>query len=266
MKFATAILGTATAIAAPGVFEVEGTKFELTHVYARKAPNAFDKSKETLYILAVDRVLAPEVRVDEDAVRSLVWDKKLNGIELEIDGDSVSWMLKTSAAGGSVSGSRSPNPYKLQITPTRVKGRIEMDERESKHSKYYVAFDIDAAIERDVAPSAPSAADTAAAQGHAATKAYFTFQAALMKGDKATMMKLIDPEKAAMMNTPEFPQMIKFIQEMQAKNIKVLKVAEKGDSATLSVSGDAGKQTGTVTMERRNGQWIVMKESWKNAQ
>ena len=265
MKFATAILGTATAFAAPGVFEVEGTKFELTHVYARKAPKTFEKGKEALFILAVDRALAPDVRVDEDAVRGLVWDKQLNGIEIEIDGDSVSWRLKTSAAGGSVSGSRSPNPYSLQITPTRVKGRIEMNERESSHTKYYVAFDIDAAIERYLAPPAPSAADTAAAQGHAATKAYFAFQAALMKGDKATMMKLIDPEKAKMMDTPEFPAMIKFIQEMQAKNIKVLKVAEKGDTASLTVVGDAGKQTGTATMERRNGQWIVMKESWRNA-
>ena len=163
MKLATAVISSAAAIAAPGVFEVEGTKFELTHVYARKAPSTFEKSEESLYILAVDRALAPEVRTDESAVRELVWDKQLNGIELEFRGDSVSWMLKTSAAGGSVSGSRSPNPYKLQITATRVKGRIEMNERENSHAKYYVAFDIDAAIERFVEPPPPSAADTAAA-------------------------------------------------------------------------------------------------------
>jgi hypothetical protein len=215
--------------------------------------------------LAVDRALPLDVRTDESAVRGLVWDKQLNGVEFEFKGDSVSWMLKTSAAGGSVSGSRSPNPHKLQITPARVKGRIEMDERESNHTKYYIAFDVDAAIERFVEPPPPTAADTATAQGHAATKAYLTFQAALMKGDKVTMVKLIDPEKATMMDTPEFPQMIKFIQEMQAKNIKVLRVAEKGESAILTVTGSAGKQKGTVTMERRAGNWIVMKESWQDA-
>lgn len=265
MKLATAVLGTATAFAAPGIFEVEGKKFELTHVYARKAPSTFEKTEESLYILAVDRALSPEVRTDESAVRGLVWDDKLNGVEFEIKGESVSWMLKTSAARGSFSGSRSPNPYKLQITPARVKGRIEMDERASEHAKYYIAFDIDAAIERFVEPPAPTAADTAAAKKHPATAAYMTFQAALMKGDKAAMVKLIDPEKAKMMDTPEFPQMIKFIQEMQAKNIQVLRVIEKGDSATLTVTGSAGKQKGEVNMERRGGQWILMKESWRDA-
>jgi len=265
MKLATAVLGTATAIAATGIFEINDKKFELTHVYARKAPSTFEKKEESLYILAVDRALAPEVRTDENAVRGLVWDNKLNGIELEIKGDSVSWMLKTSAAGGSVSGSRSPNPHKLQFTPTRVKGRVEMNERESSHTKYFIAFDVDSAIERYVAPPAPTAADTAAAKKHPATSAYMTFQAALMKGDKATMVKLIDPEKAKMMDTPDFPQMLKFIQEMQAKNIQVLRVIEKGDSATLTVTGSAGKQTGEVAMERRGGQWIVMKESWQDS-
>jgi len=195
----------------------------------------------------------------------LVWDNKLNGVEIEIKGDSVSWMLKTSAAGGIVSGSRSPNPHKLQVTANRVKGRVEIDERENEHTKYFIAFDVDSAIERYVAPPAPTAADTAAAKKHPATAAYMTFQAALMKGDKATMTKLIDPEKAKMMDTPEFPQMIKFIQEMQAKNIQVLRVAENGDSATLTVTGSAGKQKGTVTMQRRDGQWILMKESWQHA-
>lgn len=265
MKLATAIIGSAVVIAAPGVFEIDGTKFELTHVYARKAPSTFEKGEESLYILAVDRALSADVRTDESAVRELVWDKQLNGVELEFKGDSVSWMLKTSAAGGSVSGSRSPNPYKLQITATRVKGHIEMNERENSHTKYYVAFDVDAAIERFVAPPPPTAADTAAAKNHPATKAYMEFQAALMKGDKATMVKIIDPEKAKMMDTPEFPQMIKFIQEMQAKNIQILRIAEKGDSATLTATGSAGKQKGTVTMERRNGQWILMKESWQDA-
>lgn len=256
----------ATAIAAPGVLEVEGNKFELTHVYARKAPSTFDKTTESIYVLAVDRELPAGVRVDPDAVRGMVWDNKLNGIEMEFKDDSVSWLLKTSAAGGSVSGSRSPNPYKLQTTPAHVTGRVEMDERASSFAQYFAAFDIDAAIERYVAPPAPSAADTAAAQDHAATKAYFEFQDALMKGDKDTMMKLVDPEKAAMMNTPEFPEMLSFIQDMQAKNIRVLHVVDGGDTATLTVAGDDGKQTGSAAMERRNGQWLVMNENWTGAE
>ena len=266
---AISALVTAALAAAPGTFTVEGSHFTLSHVYARKGPQTFDKQKESLFILAVDRELAPEVRVDPDQVRELMWSDKVNGVEVEFPGDGgASWLLKTGAVKASINGSRSPDPFKLTVTGERVKGRIEVDQSDSSVAKYRFSFDVDAVIERRVvvAEAEPTAADRAAAQKLASTKAYFALQQALAKGDKAAMMKLVDPEKAKMMDTPEFPQMLKVVQEMQPKNIQVLKATEKGDTAELIATGNGGKDRGKVTMERRNGAWLVMRENWSNVQ
>ena len=44
----------------------------------------------------------------------------------------------------------------------------------------------------------------------------------------------------------------------------MLRAAEKGDEAELAVSGNAGAEVGTVKMKKQSGNWLVMKESWKN--
>lgn len=247
-----------------GTLEVNGETINITNVYVRRAPGKFDKKKETVHVLAVDRELPLEVRTDPGAILGLQFDGKLRGIEFEFDGDSVNYSLRT-GPGGSLSGSRSPNPYPVTFTANRAKGSIKIDERENSSTKYYLDITFDCAIESAPVIAPPTAAETAAAQKHEATKAYLTFQAALIKGDKATMLKYIDPEKGKMMDTPDFPQMLKFIQEMQAKNIKVLKVTEAGEGATLLLTGDAGKQKGKATMGKLDGQWRLMKESWENA-
>jgi hypothetical protein len=129
-------------------------------------------------------------------------------------------------------------------------------------TSYYFEFPVDAAIEDKVAALPATPAEKTAAQNSAAAKAYKSYQIALIKGDKAALMKAVDPAKAATIDTPEFPQMIKMIQSMQPKNIDVLRAKEAGDTAELTVSGSAGKETGTVKMQKVNGVWLVMWESW----
>lgn len=249
----------AAALAQAGTLEVEGRKMEITHVYARKGPAKFEKGKETLQLLLADRELAFAVRTDPDAVRELMWNNQLNAMEFEFDGDTVHYSLRTSK--GNLSGSRSPNPFQLAITPTHVKGKLALEDE----GRYKLDAEVDAVIERAPVEAPPTAADAVAARKSEAAKAYFALQAALMRGDKAGMMKLVDPEKAKMMDTPEFPQMVKMVQSMQPKNIQVLKATETGEAAELIVSGDAGKQRGKVKMAKLDGQWRVMKESWSNA-
>ncbi|MBM3787597.1 MAG: hypothetical protein FJW30_24845 [Acidobacteria bacterium] len=263
LKAKSAVVAVALSVQA-GTLEVNGEKFTITNVYARKGPAKFDKKKETIQLIAVDRELPLEVRTDPSAISDLMFDGKLRAMEFEIDGDSVHYSLRT-GPGGTLSGSRSPNPFAMTITATRVKGKIQMEDRESTSTKYAIEVEFDSPIERAPVVAPPTAADTAAAQKSEATKAYQALQAALMKGDKATMMKIIDPEKAKMMDTPDFPEMLKFVQSMQAKNIKVLKATETAEAAELLVTGDAGKQKGKVALKKMDGQWRVMKESWTNA-
>jgi len=262
LLLATACL--TTAIAAPGKLVLDGKTYELSHVYARRSPNVFEPKKMTTYLLASDIELSAADRVDNDAIRELTWSGKMNAVEIELTDGGISWSILSSHSKMSMSGSKSPNPFALQVTADRIRGTVKMaaPEKLGDTSSYY-EFPVDAGMQKKVQAPAPTAADKVAAQSAASTKAYQAYLVVLMKGDKAGLMKAVDPAKGQMMDTPEFPEMLKFIQSVQPKNITVLRATEAGDKAELIVSGNAGSETGTVKMQKINGAWIVMKESWK---
>jgi hypothetical protein len=68
------------------------------------------------------------------------------------------------------------------------------------------------------------------------------------------------------MDRPEFKENLAFIQSMMPTDVKVLKATEEGDNAELMLSGkDSGEdRAGTVLMVKKNGKWLVEKESWKS--
>ncbi len=251
-------LAAAAALAADaGKLVVNGKSRALTHVYARKAAGV-------TAVIAVDRELDAATRTDPDALRSLAWDKKLNMVEIELNDGGISWVVRSQDYQGSLSGSQSPDPYKLTVAGGRVKGTVKMAEASKLgETEFYFEFPVDAAIEAKVEQPAPTAADKAAAGRAAATQAYLAYQKALMAGDKEGIKRAVDPAKAAHVDTPEFPQMIKFIQEMQPKKIEVLRAVEQGEDAELTLSGNGGADTGTVKLKRINGAWLIMRESWK---
>lgn len=251
-------------MAAPGKLVLDEKTYVISHVYARRGPDVFDAKKMTTYLLASDTELAAADRVDNDTIRDLSWSGKINAVEIELTDDGISWRILSNQAKMSMSGSRSPNPFALQVTPDRIRGTVKMSGPEKLgDTTYYFEFPVDAAIEKKQEVPPPTAADKVAARGSAAAKAYLAYLVVLMNGDKAGLMKAVDPAKAKMIDTPEFPEMIKFIQTMQPKNVEVLRAAEKGDTAELAVSGNGGSETGTVKMEKIQGSWVVMKESWK---
>jgi hypothetical protein len=260
-------LCASASLSAAGFLTVNGKTVQLTHVYAYTAPQTFDSAKQGTYILAADRELAPAVRTEPDAVRSLVWDKKLHAVELELTGDGASWMLKTSLTDMSISSSRSPNPFPIQIANGRVTGSVKLEKPSSIGDVTYdFAFDIDAPLEKQHVEPEPTAADRKAAATAASAKAYLEYQKVLAKGDIEKLLKMVDEEKAAQARKdPDFPKMLKFIQSMQPKGIVVLKAAETADAATLITEGkeDGVIMRGKVTMKKVNGDWRVEKESWK---
>ncbi len=260
-----ALLFSTILPAASGKLILDGKTFELTHVYARQGPSKFDEKIQMTYVLAADRELAADVRVDEETLRHMGWDGKLNSVEIGINDDGISWSIRSSQVKSSLSGSQSPDPYKLTIAGGRVRGMVKMEKPDTLgDTEYYFEFPVDAAIEVKAVRPPPAAKDKIAAQTSAAAMAYKTLQIAVRNGDKAGIMKGVDPEKAAQVDSPKFPQTLKMIQSIQPKNIEVLRATETGDTAELDVSGGGGKNTGTVKMQKRNGNWVVMRESWKS--
>lgn len=148
----------------------------------------------------------------------------------------------------SFSGSSSPSPFNLQTASNRVSGNLTLSEPVTLGDTTHRGR-------------------PAAAANSPVTKAYLAYVAALRKGDKDAILNAIDPEKAAMArNSPEWPQMLAMIQDMEPTDIVVQKSDITGDDAVLMVTGLNRKnlQTGKVTMMRLNDQWVVKKEAWKN--
>jgi hypothetical protein len=260
----TAFTFNAVLLAAPGKLIVDGKTVELTHVYARKAPAQFDPKTTSTYVVAADRELPGAVRVDEEALREMGWDGKLTYVEIELLENGIAWSIHAPHLKASLSGSQSPSPYKITVAGDRVRGLVKMGKPgKLGDSEYYFEFPVDAPIEVKAVLPPPTARDKVAAQNSAAAAAYKLFQTAIVKGDKAAIIRGVDPEKAAKVDTPEFPKILKVLQAMQPKDVEVVRAPETGDTAELDVIGGGGKDVGTVKMQRMNGSWVVMRESWR---
>jgi hypothetical protein len=267
LRFLSFLLLTASLLPAAGKLTINGKTIALTHAYARRAPDPFDAKKIVLYVLAVDRELAVNVRMEKDEIWSLSREGKLNGVEFELTPEGARWTLRTSLAPG-ISTSRSPNPFALQTANERVNGTLALAAAETLgDTTYQFEIAVDTAIEKPVVEPPPTAADRAAAASSPVTKAFLAYLAALRKGDKEAILSAVDPEKAAMAReSGEWPQILKMIQLMEPINIVVEKVTVTGDDAVLWAVGtrDGKPQTGKVTMMQRDKRWLVAKESWKN--
>jgi len=266
-RLALLLITCATVLPAAGKLIINGTTTNITHVYARRAPSTFDAKKTILYILAVDRELSSSLRVDKDEVWNLSLAGKLHGIEFELSDDRANWILRSKLAP-SRSGSRSPSPFNLQTANDRVKGNLTLSEPATLGDVTYT-FDIavDTEIEMPIVEPPPTEADLAAAANSPVAKAFLAYVAALRKGDKEAILNAIDPEKATMArNSPEWPQILAMIQDMEPAGIVVQKATITGDDAVLMVTGLDGKKpkAGKVTMMRLNNQWLIKKEAWKN--
>jgi hypothetical protein len=90
----------------------------------------------------------------------------------------------------------------------------------------------------------------------------------IQSGDRTTLQRVLIPENAKKMESPDFPKMIKVVQAMTPKQIKVWKLVESGAEATLTVSGiQDGKQVwGSVDLVNIDGKWLISRESWGGSQ
>ncbi len=96
--------------------------------------------------------------------------------------------------------------------------------------------------------------------------AYAEYLEAVQKEDLGALKKLFTKEQARHLDEPDAKQMVAMVKMMSATRIKVLKVAEKGETAELTVTGmqDGKVASGVVRMVREGGAWKVEKEEWKN--
>lgn len=242
---------------ASGTLTIGKDQFELKHAGAVKI-------KDGTRIVLADKPIPPDVLDDEAQVWDLK-DKGYHGLQIDIaeNRQNHTTFVISSTMPGTLTMSGTFHPERLSVfTAKRVEGSLEAQPEETAGT--VVGYQVKFAADIMPPEAAPTAVDQAAAVGKESTKAYLALVAAIHAGDKQKILDLAPPDKRAVIDTPQFPEMLKLVQAMTPTNIRVLKATETGDHAKLLASGsmDGAKQRGKIYLNRVNGKWTMVSESW----
>ncbi len=272
MLIAAAILPSALLAATPnasGSLQIQGKTIVMKYASAVQFPDWFDKTKMGTRLVVSDVPIPAAAMSETIDLMNLAQDGKMHAIQFEFgaSGNSVSMSILSDKVEGSLSGSSNFDAKSLKVyTPVRIEGAMVSGPKKM----FDMTYSYDVRFAADIAPrvvaAPPTAADTAAAAKAGSAQAYLAFTAALQSGNKAKMLELASPKVRQMMDQPDFVDKLSFVQAMTPKNIRVLKAEETGSDAKLTVSGVENGKTkhGTVTMQRLQGKWFMVKESWKS--
>lgn len=256
---------------ASGTLTIQGKTFPMKYAYAVQFPDWFDKSKMGTRLLVSDSPVPEALLQEETEIMSLAHQGKINALQFEIGADrsSISMSIWSNSLGGSISTSKNFDAQQVPVfTATRIEGALSIEPAKLGDTAYQYNVKFAAAIQPRAVAAPPTAADTAAAAKAPSTAAYLAWTAALKSGNKAKLLELASPDVRKMIDQPDFAEKLALVQSMAPTNLKVLKAAETGDEARLTVTGvrDGDSMTGTITMMRQAGKWLLIKESWKSGQ
>jgi hypothetical protein len=195
-------------------------------------------------------------------------DRKNQVVELNFREGGVNWFLTGKEMEGTLSMSRSPNPFPYQVMAGAIKGQIEekSDPGDKGRAPYEISVTYSAPLEKPSVETPLTPAETAAAQKHPATIAYLNLMDAIRKGDKARILAAAPEEQKSRIDSPDFPKMLELIQSMQPADVKVLRAVDQDGTATLTVTGmqDGKRVKGEITLKFEEGKWVMRSESWRN--
>jgi hypothetical protein len=256
---------------AEGTITVNGKTTKLSYAYARAVKGFFDKTKEDVVVVLTDVPLEGKALEDEFERIHMADAGKLHAFEITIDADGkpISTAFRDNGfKKASPSGLSSEDVFTKKVFDGKsVEGRYKSAKPHEFFGDTY-AFDVSFKADVVHAPKVvpPTAAETAAAQKNPATKVYTEYLNAVQKEDLAALKKVFTKEQAKHLDEPDAKKMVGMVKMMSATNIKVLKVAEKGDTADLTVTGmqDGNVAHGVVHMVKEGGAWKVQQEEWGN--
>jgi hypothetical protein len=256
---------------AEGTITVNGKATKLSYAYARAEPGFFDKTKEDVLVIVSDVPIDANVLEDQFERIKMADAGKLHAFEITIDaeGKPISTVFRHNGfKGPSPSGLSSADVFTKRTFDGKT---VDAAYKSAKQGEFFgntYAFDVSfkADITRKAKPVPPSSAETAAAVKSPQAKVYTDFLNAVQKEDLGAMRKLMSKEQGKNLDSPDAKKMVGLIKMMSATDIKVLKIAEKGDTADLTVSGkqDGKVVDGVVHMVKESGAWKVQREEWKN--
>ena len=256
---------------ASGTVTVNGKTTKVAYAYARAVKGFFDKTKEDVEVVLSDVPLDAAALEDQFERIKLADAGKLHAFEVTInaEGSPISTAFRHNGfKGPSPSGLSSADVFTKKVFDGKTVDGAYKSAKEHEFFGNTYGFDVafQAPITRAAKPVPPSAAETAAAQKSPQAKVYGEYLKAVQKEDLAGLKKVMSAEMVKQLDQPDAKEMLKLIKMMTAKDIQVLKVVEKGDTADLTVSGtqDSGPSNGVVHMVKEGGAWKLQREEWKN--
>ena len=249
---------------ASGTLTIGKDKFEMKYSAAALVADSSGKTKTKTRIVLTDKPVPEDLLDDEGQI----WDLKTrgyHGLQVDISQDKANYSLFAISATleGSFTKSGTFDARRLTVfTNQRAEGSLEA--APEAHGGTAIGYSVKFATKVAPLEAAPTPADTAAVAGKESAKAYLALVEAIRSGNKQKIIELGPPDRRAVIDTPQFPEMLKLVQQMTPRNIRVLKATENGDHAKLLARGLAeGKpQRGKIYMDRVNGKWIMARESW----
>jgi hypothetical protein len=249
-----------------GFIIVGSDRRELHCARAAEIPDDLDKSKTMIHVLLSESPISFIALFDSRALYDIRSEGKNQIVELNFRENGVNWFLTGHDMEGMFSLSRSPNPFPYEVKAGAIKGKVESksDTDAWPSRTYEISVTYAAPIEQHpVAGPEPAPGDALAAEKHPAVQAYLSLQEAIRAGNKAGILAAAPADRRARMDSPDFPQMLKMIQSMQPKEIRVLKAVDKDGEATLTLQ-DGQHRKGEATLRLEGGKWLMQSESWRN--
>ena len=191
---------------AQGTITVNGRTTKLSHAYARAVPGFFDKTKEDVVVILTDVPLEAKALEDEFERIHMADAGKLHAFEITLDADGKPISTSFRDDGfkkASPSGLSSSDVFtKKTFDGKTVSGSYKSDKQHEFFGDTY-AFDVSFQAEIARAPKVvpPTAAETAAAQKHPATRVYTDYLNAVQKEDLGALKKLFTKEQAKQLET-----------------------------------------------------------------
>jgi hypothetical protein len=269
LLLALALAGSLLGGTASGTLVVNGHAVELKYSYAITDT---DNGKPILRLIVTDAAMSEKDVRDKFGLFELKIAGKVNAVEVKIPDDDPSFNsygIWSKLSEGSISGSGNVDVFKPATrTKDRIEGAMTVPASKAGDTTYEFRFTAACEILKRIVEAKPTDADAAEAATKEQTKVYLSYLRAIQSGNRTTLQKVLIPENAKRTDSPDFPKMIKVVQAMTPKQIKVWKLVESEGEATLTVSGlEDGKQVwGSVELVNIDGKWLISKERWGGSQ
>ncbi len=253
---------------ARGRLMVDGKAIEMTQVYAYAQPGFFDKNKQDVVVLMCDVPVPAKTVRDEFEILKLIETGKLHCVRQIINSEKqvINYEVMYKSFGMRESGGSS---YHVFEAKTLDSGKIEGRSRTTSPQKSFrdIPYSYDITLAASIEPVPNKKAGTKLPSGGGALgKAYLAHNRKVLNMDIAEIKKSAPPGALENTSGDELKALLQLAVAMTPKDPEITEGYENGDQGILYVTGflEKQKQYGTIEMAKKEGEWMVIRESWSD--